>query len=775
MKKTLLFIAIFVISLSFTQNIIAQVSHTVNTQGMTFVPQSITIATGDNVTFINTGGFHNVNGSLASFPANPQGFANTGGVVGPGVMLSNFVFGIPGTYNYQCDPHIPGMVGTIIVLPSSSPTITSVISTDPPCNGGFTGSVDITINQSTPPIGLAVKLFWQNPISGFWVASGTSYSTSPSWISNIYFFGLQAGDYRVDLIDTTTGLLIEDDFFTLVNPPPLLIDTLITTPESSNGAFDGSAYVVVSGGVSPYNVNNGGSTYPTNGSFTWPSLAAGVFCLTVTDNNGCSITTCDTIGLSQQTYGCTDSLAINYDSLATIDDSSCVYCDLSIDSLAVTQMTCFTWNNASVNIIATGTQPLPYNYYVVRLNPTDTVFQGSLGFHSGLSPGIYVASVVDSLGCFDSDTFTINSLDSVYIDTVIYSNPSCNGMANGYISAIIPMGGTPPYQFSLNGGLLYPSCLCVVSPSCPTGYVFSGLAPGTHTVEIWDSNMCANSYQIIITNPSASIDTVIINPASCFGAFDGSITLTLSGGAPPYSFNWTGPSGFSQSTQNISSLYAGSYACIISDMTMCQYTTSFQVLSPNPLYYTISNVISETCYGYCDGQITINATGGTWQYYYDSLQANVWPIPAANQVQLINDTLIDSLCSGAHMIYLTDSNGCEGQVLPGGVGITTITSGQQNTSSYDTVSVTLIYVWNGMTLTVSGDYFVTLTNSAGCDSIAYLNLTITNTTGLLDVTNTEKNLLKITDMLGQKTPYRRNTPLFYIYDDGTVEKRIVIE
>jgi hypothetical protein len=127
------------------------------------------------------------------------------------------------------------------------------------------------------------------------------------------------------------------------------------------------------------------------------------------------------------------------------------------------------------------------------------------------------------------------------------------------------------------------------------------------------------------------------------------------------------------------------------------------------------------------------------------------------------------------MIYLTDSNGCEGQVLPGGVAITTITSGQQNTSSYDTVSVTLIYVWNGMTLTVSGDYFVTLTNSAGCDSIAYLNLTITNTTGLLDVTNTEKTLLKITDILGQETPQRKNTPLFYIYDDGTVEKRIVIE
>jgi len=94
---------------------------------------------------------------------------------------------------------------------------------------------------------------------------------------------------------------------------------------------------------------------------------------------------------------------------------------------------------------------------------------------------------------------------------------------------------------------------------------------------------------------------------------------------------------------------------------------------------------------------------------------------------------------------------------------------------YDTVSVTSSIVWNGTPLNVSGDYSVTLINLVGCDSIVNLNLTITNTTGLLDVTNTEKTLLKITDMLGQETPYRKNTPLFNIYDDGTVEKRIVIE
>ena len=96
------------------------------------------------------------------------------------------------------------------------------------------------------------------------------------------------------------------------------------------------------------------------------------------------------------------------------------------------------------------------------------------------------------------------------------------------------------------------------------------------------------------------------------------------------------------------------------------------------------------------------------------------------------------------------------------------------TSSYDTLSVTASIVWNGLPLSVSGDYSTILINSVGCDSTVNLNLSIT-TTGISDIVNNKSNLIKITDMLGQETPYRRNTPLFYIFDDGTVEKRMVIE
>jgi len=40
---------------------------------------------------------------------------------------------------------------------------------------------------------------------------------------------------------------------------------------------------------------------------------------------------------------------------------------------------------------------------------------------------------------------------------------------------------------------------------------------------------------------------------------------------------------------------------------------------------------------------------------------------------------------------------------------------------------------------------------------------------------TTKKLLKITDLLGREIKGKKNEPLLYIYDDGTVEKRIFIE
>ena len=96
--------------------------------------------------------------------------------------------------------------------------------------------------------------------------------------------------------------------------------------------------------------------------------------------------------------------------------------------------------------------------------------------------------------------------------------------------------------------------------------------------------------------------------------------------------------------------------------------------------------------------------------------------------------------------------------------------------SFDTLNTTTNIVWNGMNLSTSGDYTFLLVNSVNCDSIAHLNLIIENTSNI-DPLNNKKNkkLLRITNVLGKATNPTLNNPLFYIYDDGTVEKRIIIE
>jgi hypothetical protein len=101
--------------------------------------------------------------------------------------------------------------------------------------------------------------------------------------------------------------------------------------------------------------------------------------------------------------------------------------------------------------------------------------------------------------------------------------------------------------------------------------------------------------------------------------------------------------------------------------------------------------------------------------------------------------------------------------------------------TYLEVTIADTYSWNtgettqAITPTANGWYWCIVTDVNGCigDTSFYevTNIVI----AISETTNTDRVLLRITDMLGQETPYRRNTPLFYIYDDGTVEKSIIIE
>ena len=103
-----IFITVFI-----STNLLAQASHNVTVANFSFTPSSLTIEVGDTVFWTNTSGTHNVNGSVTTFPSNPDSF-------GSGAPSSGwtyyYVFTTAGSYDYQCDPHaLGGMTATISV------------------------------------------------------------------------------------------------------------------------------------------------------------------------------------------------------------------------------------------------------------------------------------------------------------------------------------------------------------------------------------------------------------------------------------------------------------------------------------------------------------------------------------------------------------------------------------------------------------------------------------------------------------------------------------
>lgn len=90
----------------------SQTTMSVTVSSNQFSPSDISINVGDQVTWTNVGGSHNVNGTQDAYPDNPESFGNS---VGSGWVFSH-TFTTPGFYNYHCDPHqFLGMTGTITV------------------------------------------------------------------------------------------------------------------------------------------------------------------------------------------------------------------------------------------------------------------------------------------------------------------------------------------------------------------------------------------------------------------------------------------------------------------------------------------------------------------------------------------------------------------------------------------------------------------------------------------------------------------------------------
>ena len=212
---------------------------------------------------------------------------------------------------------------------------------------------------------------------------------------------------------------------------------------------------------------------------------------------------------------------------------------------------------------------------------------------NSLSPGVYNVTVTDSNNCTISKSFTITEPDELVATGVISNNNgfgiSCNGADDGSINLNVS-GGTAGYTYSWSspdGG----SGLSVNSKDQ------SGLGPGTFNVTVTDANNCSDTASFTITEPDALTMSNLISDTngfeiSCFGANDGTIDITPSGGSGNYTYSWSTQNGTQpvNGQQDQSGLGPGVYTLTLADSNSCSISQTFTLAQPDDI--SVSAVIS---------------------------------------------------------------------------------------------------------------------------------------------------------------------------------------
>ena len=436
----------------------------------------------------------------------------------------------------------------------------TTIETSPFCITAAAGSppsADFSVSATQGCTGTSFQFSDQSsggPISRAWTFQGGTPSTSTAANPMVTFNS--PGPHDVTLtVTNVNGSDTEQrlDYITVTSAPTL--NTAVSQPNCWNSS-DGSVNLSVSGGTAPfsYSWSNGSSNQDISG------LAGGSYSVTVTDASSCAANA---------------SVSVQSPSI------------LNVNTTSSTPASCDPDGTASISPSG-GTPPYSYLWSNNQSSATAT----------GLSGGTYTVVVTDSNGCQKTKTVTVQSTGSVTTTAGAVSNVTCNGGADGSAS-VSASGGDGPYAYSWNG------------LSGQTTATASGLSAGNYSVTVMDSNGCSASQSFTIAQPTALISSLIATEAQCFGMANGTLQGNMSGGTPPYSYNWNG-AGFGQTLtpQNVA---AGSYNFVVTDANGCQTVTSAAVVQPSEIAVTVVSMTPDSCQ--LDvGSAEIEVIGGVGMY-----------------------------------------------------------------------------------------------------------------------------------------------------------------
>ena len=344
---------------------------------------------------------------------------------------------------------------------------------------------------------------------------------------------------------------------------------------------------------------------------------------------------------------------------------------------------------------------------------------------SDLYPGIYVLILDDANGCGPvTEIFEITEPTPVESTLDSQVDILCFGENTGSLE-ITPSGGTP--TILADGTLQYSYYW-----TGPNGYTSSdqdifNLFAGEYILTITDGNDCDFELIYNLIQPEDLIIDYITTDNTCYESNDGSISLDIQGGVPPYEIFW---SNFGNGTEQ-TNLSAGIYDVTVIDSHDCEELVSIEIIEA-PLFDTDPVYTNISCYGETDGYIHLNISGGvapvfvTWDddpsagEERNNLQAGTYNV-------LVADSSGNNCTITHEFIILEPQELTLNGVIQNPVDCNNVNSGSIDLQIIGGTSPFTVQWSNGQNFEdlvdiPAGNYSVLVTDSMGCEAQAQFEL-----------------------------------------------------
>ncbi len=477
------------------------------------------------------------------------------------------------------------------------------------------------------------------------------------------------GDYKL-IIENNCKIQppILEDGFSISPIEPISVEDILDFEIKCEDDIS-SIPVIIKNGTSPYKVYVNDEVYgeSNDGVYTISDLGKGSYRVRVEDN--CNISFTEEFSINVKN----DANKIKLESYYLKDKITCSYN-----------------TNASISLSISGGFPFSGGDkdYLVKLKNGDEEIDPSTGgtrsefYFTNLGPGNYYPVVKDNNGCekpFVDDIITILPPKEIEILEVTETHFVPDQVKPDQDGNLMIRCHGDRVEFSPEPGTDYhggtgelTTMLELKGVSVP----FTNLGPGTYTFHVTDENGCPASKQFELSEPEAL--TALVTPLTyshgkhikCVEDDNGKITVSISGGIPPYDFeingvteatddpdgNWTFSELSAESPQT-------SYTIVVTDYLGCEFEQIVNLeppTKPRLEYSIVSDVVGEYEIPCTGASATIRFTGSGGD------ETNQYRLQVNGEIVGLFDpdgTFEKELTAGIYRINMLDNLDCDSDVF----------------------------------------------------------------------------------------------------------------